>query len=440
MSTRKLLNISLLILITSLPSMLLAQNPNCTIIIPASPFTATGLATPYQLTATNPANGPCHETNANSSAFVQAAILDPSTGQISIYNPLVIDAGSTPAIPPVVPTIPDHAIVALWFGFNGDSLIQQGASASVLEDSACVNGLPNNVFTQFSYCNAPAFFRAARLAVRSGQLAVPHLGIASDNKTCPTVRDFYVVDQDQSDNLPVTYLVTASGSLAQNTTANAQALSGATTLGNPSDNGLLDRFLDPAMNCTPWKVPDLADPGKLAAGLPLNELQAQRHQKRPVALIPAGDPMVLNDDGTINLEKINLYRRGVNQPEARVVEEADTAKYCRQMLRTAPQRLLRNQQALLAGPSPVASTANSLYTFMTQRFVASYEILDCNGLTEIPDPISVTVDANGVATSATINLPFQRKHQEILDRYQAHDDAIDELDRDRDELTGDRRR
>lgn len=414
-------------MVSSVSSLVLAQNPNCTIIIPVAPFTAAGLATPYQLTATNTADGPCHETNSNSSAFVQAAILDPVSGQISIYNPLVIDADSTPAVAPVVPTIPDHAIVALWFGFNGNNLIQQGASPGVLEESACVNGLPDNVFGQFSYCNAPAFFRVAHRAIRAGQLEVPRLGIAADNHPCPTVRDFFVVDQDQSDNLPVTYLISADGLLAQNTTANAQALPGATTLGNPSDNGLLDRFLDPALNCTPWKVADLADPGQLAAGLALNEIQARRHQRRPTARIPAGDPMVLNPDGTINLDKVNAYRRGVDQREARIVEQADTARYCRHMLRIAPPRLLSDRAALLASPSPVTSAANSLYTFMAQRFVASYSLLDCNGLTEIPDPISVTLDGNGVTIGATVSLPLRWSDQQALDRSQAQDEAADDF-------------
>lgn len=80
------------------PGALFAQNPNCTIIIPDAPLSAVGLATPYQLIATKPADGDCHETNPNSSAFVQASILDPATGQISIYNPLVIDQGTTPAM------------------------------------------------------------------------------------------------------------------------------------------------------------------------------------------------------------------------------------------------------------------------------------------------------------------------------------------------------
>ncbi len=103
------------------------DNMNCTLIVPANPLSAQGLATPYQLTATNPANGPCNEANAAQSAFVQGAVLDPATGQISVYNPLVIDQGTTAAAAPVVPALPANAVVGLWFGFNGNTLTLAGA-------------------------------------------------------------------------------------------------------------------------------------------------------------------------------------------------------------------------------------------------------------------------------------------------------------------------
>jgi hypothetical protein len=429
MKSRTLLQASISFLLVA-SGAIFAQNPNCTIIVPNAPLTAVGLATSYQLTATIPAEGECHETNTASSAFVQAAILDPATGQISIYNPLVVDKGSAPApgAAPIPPSLPDNAVVALWFGFNGDNLVQQGASAGVLESSSCVNGLPNNVFGQFSYCNAPAFFRAAHKAIRRGQLYVPRLGGATDGRRCPSVRDFFVVDQDQSDNLPVTYLISQDGLLAQNTAANVRALPGAIKLGNPSDNGLVDRFLDPDLGCTPWKVADLADPGQQVPALALNELQARAHQRFPVARIPAGDPMVLDADGSVDLAKLNAYRRGVDQAEVQYRWQADTARYCRHMLRIAPARLLLDQDRLISSPSPVADDANSMFTFMAQRFAASYDILGCAKLTNLPDPVSFTLDADGVAISATINTKQYEKCRHKLAPYEAQDNASDDAD------------
>src|SRR6266704_2355216 len=165
-----------------------AVNGDCTLIVPSNPLSAQGLATPYQLVATDPANGPCNESNKAQAAFVQGAVIDPATGQISIYNPLVIDKGTRPAVAPVVPKLPADGIVALWFGFNGNNLTLQDANGS-LKQGRCINGANGSIFGQFAYCNAPAFFRAANQAMRAGLLNAPPLGKAKDRKPCPSVRD-----------------------------------------------------------------------------------------------------------------------------------------------------------------------------------------------------------------------------------------------------------
>src|SRR5579859_1334170 len=168
-----------------------ALNQNCTLVVPPNPLTAQGLATPYQLKATDPAAGPCNEANAGQAAFVQGAVIDPRTGAISVYNPLVIDAGTQPAAAPVVPTLPRNAVVALWFGFNGNNLTLAGDTAA----GRCVVGLgAADIFGQFSYCNARLFFAVANNAMRRGVLQPPALGTGSDGQPCPTVRDFRVVD------------------------------------------------------------------------------------------------------------------------------------------------------------------------------------------------------------------------------------------------------
>jgi len=395
----------LILLIAGSPAVVFAQNMDCSIIFPANPLTAEGLATPYQLIATDPANGPCNEGNADQSAFVQAAIFDPATHQISVYNPLVIDYGTQPAVPPVIPTLPAHAIVALWFGFNGNNLTQRtlAVNPTTLTDNHCVNGTRGSVFGQFSYCNAVAFFAATNGAIDRRLLHVPHRGMGNDGRLCPTVRSFSIVDQDQSDNLPVTYLVTPDGLFAQNTAANVSSLIGAKKFGNPSDNGLLDRFVDPSLSCTPWKGADLADPGQTLPALPLNELQARSHVFYQ-ALIPAGDPMVLDNQGNPSLAKLNLYRRGVDQPEVRWLGQASTAAYCHSMMHQQTNALLRRETQLTAAPSPVASLGSNLFTFMAARLVGSYQILNCESF-GVKNRVTVTTDANGVAIGATINLP-----------------------------------
>ncbi len=148
-----------------------SNNVNCDIIVPANPLSARGLATPYQLTGpagTTAAASGCTMTNAaNLGAFVQATILNPRTGALSVYNPLVITQGTTPAVAPVVPKLPRHAIVTIDFGFNGTNLTQVGATPNALRQGRCVNGL-GSVFGQQSFCNGINFFNTALRMMRFG--------------------------------------------------------------------------------------------------------------------------------------------------------------------------------------------------------------------------------------------------------------------------------
>ena len=164
-----------------------AANVNCDIVVPANPLSARGLATPYQLTGpdgTTAAASGCTMTNAaNLGAFVQATILNPRTGALSVYNPLVITQGTTPAVAPVVPRLPRNAIVTIDFGFNGTDLTQVGATPNALRQGNCVNGLGSD-FGQVSFCNGINFFNTALQLMREGRLFVPSAGRSA--KIMPT--------------------------------------------------------------------------------------------------------------------------------------------------------------------------------------------------------------------------------------------------------------
>jgi hypothetical protein len=378
-----------------------APNPDCTLIVPQNPLSATGLSTPFKLIATDPNGGPCNEANTAQSAFVEAAVFNPANSQISIYHPLVIDVGTKPAAAPVVPALPANAIVALWIGFNGDNLTLASADPNNLSNAKCVNGLPGSIFTQVSFCNAPAFFGAANNAAINGTLKVPALATAKDGQTCPTVRSFSIVDQDQSDNVNTKYLVTSKGTIAQNTKANAAALKGATVILNPGDNSLYSYFAAPAIGCSSWLAPSLDDPGQMVPSQAVNELQAHLLQKTPVARIPSHDPMV-TFAGQPDLAKDNLYRASVDQPQASQ-NTFRTSPYCREMLRALP-KMVTDQKMDMNFPSIAPAAANNTFTFLAQRWVAAWQLLDCQALINIAAPITLTTDANtGVVTAATIN-------------------------------------
>jgi hypothetical protein len=225
---------------------------------------------------------------------------------------------------------------------------------------------------------------------------------------CPTARNFNMIDQDQSDNVTTTYLLTASGQTAQFSAANQAALAGATPINNGSDNELLDAFLDPTLGCTPYTAPDLSQAGAQSTSQALDELSAAKNQTAPIALIPENDEMVLVNNA-FSVAKTNLYRSNVGQPPVSAANDvADSpANYCQNMVNVQTPFLQNNQALLATGATPVPGTGNNLLTFMANRLSMSFTNLNCQnfGLT---DPVTVTLDGNGAATAATFNVTQQK--------------------------------
>jgi hypothetical protein len=400
-------------------------NADCELIVPARPLTAAGLATPYQLTGPggqDPAASGCTQANPNLQAFVQATILDPATGRLWVYEPLVITAGTRPAVAPVLPKLPKHAVVNLMFGFNGGNLqltaARPGTLAATNGGAKCVNGLGDSLFGQVAYCNSVPFYAAADRAITAGRLRIPQAGRSPrTGQPCPTTRSFQLVDQDPSDNVTTNYLLTATGQTAQDNTANTASLgtANATTISNGSDNTLLDSFILPALGCRAFTAPDLSDAGRPGTSQTLDELSAAASQRAPIALVPENDPMT-TVNGALSRPKTNLYRLGVGQPlvigtnnepfgdtEARG-QQADTpASFCANMLNLQTAFIAADSERFSQSRSPVPVTGSNLFTFLAARLSASFTNLGCQAF-GLHDPVSAVLNADGVAVAATFSL------------------------------------
>jgi hypothetical protein len=401
-----------------------STNVNCDIVVPANPLTAQGLATPYQLTGPNgmtPAQSGCEMTNApNLGAFVQATILNRATGQLSVYDPLVITQGTTPAVAPTVPTLPANAVVTIDFGFNGTDLTQVGATANTLADANCVNGTPGSVFGQVSFCNGTNFFNQAHRLEAEGKLKVPSEGTSDKiiatrgalgtGQDCPVTHNFDMIDQDPSDNVTTEYLLNpATGQTAQDTASNAGNIAGSTLLLNGSDNTLLDLFMDPVLGCTPFQAPDLANNDMPTSSQALDELLAEKNEPRIPALVPENDEMVLNGQGQFDAFKTNMYRIELGQTPINGSNNRfdSPPMYCQNMINIQTPFLAANQTLLATGQSPVTAMGDNLFTFLANRLSMSFTNLDCQnfGLT---NPVTVTLNGAGAAVAATFNTTPQQ--------------------------------
>jgi hypothetical protein len=348
-------------------------------------------------------------------AFVQATILDPATGKLSVYNPLVITKGTKPAVKPVVPKLPRHAVVTIDIGFNGAILRQAGATPNALAEGRCTDGVPGSPFGQVSFCNGPAFFKAAFAAERAGKLRVPAAGFSSrmvatmgalgTGRECPTVRNFDMVDQDPSDNVTTSYLLDpATGRTAQDTAANKARMPQAKVLTNGSDNALIDDFLDPALGCTPFEAPDLGNHGALTTSQALDELFAARNEPKNAALVPENDGMVTDLAGSIDVAKTNLYRSEIGQApvSAHNQESSSPQMFCQNLINIQGAFVAANQDLLQTQPSPVPTAGDSLYTFLASRLQGSFDNLNCAHF-GLHDPVSMSTNGAGAVDQATIN-------------------------------------
>ncbi len=375
-----------------------AASMNCTLTVPANPLSAQGLATPWQL-----GDGCSMANAATEGAFVEATILSPN-GQAQVYNPLVITAGTTAAATPAAPTIAPGSQVIIDVGFNGTNLVLQGQGA---QQGRCVDALGQSLIGQVSACNAVNFYKLANAEIARGTLTVPPVGTSLDGQPCLTTRSFAVVDQDQSDNVITSYLINGNGQTAQNTTANAAAIAGATVLVNGSDDKLLAAFLDPANGCTPFTAPDASATGGTSGSQALNELSARVNQQGPIAVTPPNDEMTLVNSA-FSVAKTNVYRSLVDQPLLAGNVNATTVAmdYCQNITNIQPARNQLDITRELNFGTPVAAVGDNLATFMGNRLSMSFVNLGCANF-GLANPVTVTLDGTQVATAVTYNTAQQ---------------------------------
>ncbi|KAF9295376.1 hypothetical protein BGZ74_010836 [Mortierella antarctica] len=250
-----------LITILALTKDALAQNnaENCILQLPTNPLTAEGLATPFILV-----KGNCDQNNPNHRVFVEATIFDPTTKTFGVYHPLVINEGTQPAIKPVVPTLPQNAVVGLWVRAKAKNSMTLTGSTQTCEEASC---------------NAPAFFSAVQAADEGQGVTTPPVGNDKMGRPCPTTRFFGVIAR-------TTYLQTNGGQFAQATEANRNALKQFTEISSGSDNVRRSAFSERALGC-PLQAPSMMEQGVMLSSMALNELFNQP-----------------------SLNKANTYRRG----------------------------------------------------------------------------------------------------------------------------------
>ena len=85
------------------------------------------------------------------------------------------------------------------------------------------------------------------------------------------------------------------------------------------------------------------------------------------------DFTVISNNGAVtqSLDKTNLYRAGVGQPQAADNANASGTTYCQQYAQSGIF-IADNEALFTKATSPAPATANNLFTFMANRFATSF--------------------------------------------------------------------
>ena len=137
-------------------------------------------------------------------------------------------------------------------------------------------------------------------------------------------------------------------------------------------------------------------------------LSALVDQRGNRAALPVNDPQLLVA-GQFSIGKTNTYRLLTDQPllPFNTNKTVNAAAYCQNTVNIQPAKLQLDAAKEAGFTSPVPAVGNNLATFMGARLAASFTNMNCQnfGLT---NPVTVTVDGNGVATAVTYNTTPQR--------------------------------
>ena len=384
-------------------SYLIVQSQDCLLTVPNDPLN-TGLFKPWFLSTNIISQSNCSQLIDGSEVFVEATIFDIDNNKFFVYNPLVLDINTEPAIFPDITSLPLNNIVIIHIGINGNTItflptIKDNISS--LDSGNCINGLPNDsVFGQFAYCNGVNFFQIVNKHINTGLLTIPPILNSKLGDICPTIRSFTIVDQDQSDNVLSQYIITEDLKVVQDTPFNRNCLKVLKIISNGSDNRLLSNFINPAIGCKSLTASNLINNNIKQSSVALNEIEANLLPlTQDVALIPSFDPMVLNNQGMQSITKVNLYRDGVNQPHILELTNNDNINYCNLMGNLTPPFLIKHQFELLNVNSPAKNIGNNLLNFQSLTGTISPIIA-------IIDPITgITISNNLLQQTTSTIIP-----------------------------------
>jgi hypothetical protein len=141
----------------------------------------------------------------------------------------------------------------------------------------------------------------------------------------------------------------------------------------------------------------------MATSQALDELFAARNQPTQAALIPENDEMVLDNGGSWDQAKTDLYRAQIGQApvDSQTNASSSPAMFCQNMVNIQTPFIAANEKTFAAWPSPVPTVGDTLYTFLANRLASSFDDLNCANF-GLHQTVTVVTNGAGAATQVTL--------------------------------------
>lgn len=354
----------------------------CSLITPSFPLTVTGLEDPFILLPQDNSSN-CSIFSKDYSIVIEIVILDLTNYQFYIYNPTIIDNSVNEYIKTTKFSISDNYIIGIWIMSDKISFILD----TFTEECITIND-------KFAHCNTKVFFETVNNLISANKIILPVL-----EPHCLTTRSFPFLYQYQELGITSKYIISNKQRLFNNTPSQIEIFDVTKIIDNYSNSKLLTDFLNIALKCVSLTGIDLIDMTTRKSSLALNEIQAS--MQRNQAFIPSGHPSVLVD-GKPNLEKLNKYRSGFNQPVLSTLNIEDTKDYCNNIYDETGLYLFMNYKSLSNFKSPNMDISINLIDYMAERFVYTWNLFNCSVLTNKDIPFNVMKNENGIIISNNI--------------------------------------
>lgn len=316
-------------------------------------------------------SSPCSINDPDTAVFIESTILNTDTGEIFVYHPKILDDSNS------IPTgfyqlpLPVNYIAGIWITSNGQKF-------NIIDNSkTCFNF--NDVFGS---CNTRILLSNLRILSLDTLILDFNARQTYSELDCPIIRSVIFANQYQGIMTFVEYVININNV--------------ATVI--QDNEGYLFEIFNKAVGCEIFKAPDLLNRNVMKNSFALNILD-RKTDIEPISK----NPLIKND-----IVRMNYMRESLNYKNVTVINlKYDTYFFCGNMFDKTALYLYRHYSYLASTKSPNFLVANNLLNFLLNRYVKTWNYLNCTQIYSSNIPVILDYDQNNIVIGNNLKTIYE---------------------------------